>query len=567
MDMSPNPISSPVSNSPVASKENPIGGVDHSRLMGSISGSLAAAETVKPTQPPPLPLGRQIQESLSFLKDQVPLFEAAEKVAVPTSDPSNGWFANAGVFKMAELSPDSAEWAGIETTLGRAVPQAEREQAIAAAKTLQQNWSTLYELAPSLGLGTRLNGAEQVIDFKTDSLLNAAANPAISDAFIFVGTDAADYVDVANFSEQDKADAGEKSLTGEPYVVTVTINGKKSYLTQSQASKMIFVLKGGNDNVHVGHWNKVEFGVTVFGGDGDDLIKGGGGADYLDGGAGNDELIGMRGSDTLVGGEGNDWLKGGTEADKLDGGVGDDTLWGGESTDLDTLQDPDTADLRPQNGFLGDNKLFQREVMQARGVASVQVVGGPEVTERDGVSAQRFIMSAQTDQGTFRFTVVVQEGATIDTPEELMATFSLLPPAYLAAASRVHTELVLHGGAGGQATVQELKAGTAPNMTPQDVAGLLAHELTHVMQTYGEEINFWDRGVHAVWGKASKADGIPISPYGDLNSYEEMADYGKLYFKVWNDPQAMDQLRAASPERFRVFENFLAFVAAPIHWD
>jgi hypothetical protein len=82
------------------------------------------------------------------------------------------------------------------------------------------------------------------------------------------------------------------------------------------------------------------------------------------------------------------------------------------------------------------------------------------------------------------------------------------------------------------------------------------------MQGYGDEINFWGPGLPAVWEEASTADGLPTSAYGELNSYEDMADFGALYFNAWNDPQAMEQLRAASPERFRVFESLLAAVVA-----
>lgn len=138
-----------------------------------------------------------------------------------------------------------------------------------------------------------------------------------------------------------------------------------------------------------------------------------------------------------------------------------------------------------------------------------------------------------------------------------------MPPAYFAAASRVHTELVLDGGNGGRAAwVQGLGVGAGGDQTPQTVADTLAHELTHVMQGYGDEINFWGAGLSTVWSEASKMDGLPTSPYGELNSYEDMAGYGALYFNAWNDPQAMEQLRAASPERFRVFDSLLSAVVA-----
>jgi Ca2+-binding RTX toxin-like protein len=69
-----------------------------------------------------------------------------------------------------------------------------------------------------------------------------------------------------------------------------------------------------------------EFGNTVYGGTGEDLLEGGGGDDRLLGGGGTDFLDGGEGEDRLEGGTGDDFLDGGTGADRVEGGAGDDLL-------------------------------------------------------------------------------------------------------------------------------------------------------------------------------------------------------------------------------------------------
>lgn len=69
-----------------------------------------------------------------------------------------------------------------------------------------------------------------------------------------------------------------------------------------------------------------EFGNTLYGGAGDDLLEGGEGDDRLLGSAGIDFLDGGEGDDHLEGGTGDDILDGGSGADRLEGRAGDDTL-------------------------------------------------------------------------------------------------------------------------------------------------------------------------------------------------------------------------------------------------
>jgi Ca2+-binding RTX toxin-like protein len=85
----------------------------------------------------------------------------------------------------------------------------------------------------------------------------------------------------------------------------------------------------GNDTLDGGLLND-----TLRGGEGNDLAYGGAGNDSIDGGDGNDRLFGGNGNDRLIGGVGNDTLDGGTNNDTLDGGLGNDSLFGGSGRDV-----------------------------------------------------------------------------------------------------------------------------------------------------------------------------------------------------------------------------------------
>lgn len=76
---------------------------------------------------------------------------------------------------------------------------------------------------------------------------------------------------------------------------------------------------------------------TLIGGSGDDTIQGGVDNDSLTGGGGNDTITGNDGNDIVLGGEGADYLSGDNGNDRVDGGAGDeDTLSGGSGNDTMT---------------------------------------------------------------------------------------------------------------------------------------------------------------------------------------------------------------------------------------
>ena len=72
---------------------------------------------------------------------------------------------------------------------------------------------------------------------------------------------------------------------------------------------------------------KYRYGMELWGGDGNDVLRGWHSHDYLLGGNGNDVLLGEGSGDALLGDRGNDRLVGGRGRDRLFGGRGDDRLF------------------------------------------------------------------------------------------------------------------------------------------------------------------------------------------------------------------------------------------------
>ena len=128
----------------------------------------------------------------------------------------------------------------------------------------------------------------------------------------------------------DPADLGADAAGGNGWVVQGGLNASYQVDLGATGSTAGVTLSGGDgDDVLIGGAG----GDQISGGDGDDLLEGGEGADSLSGGDGADRLLGGDGDDTLTGGEGLDRLTGGAGNDTLDGGAGSDILEGGAGND------------------------------------------------------------------------------------------------------------------------------------------------------------------------------------------------------------------------------------------
>jgi Ca2+-binding RTX toxin-like protein len=76
------------------------------------------------------------------------------------------------------------------------------------------------------------------------------------------------------------------------------------------------------------------FGDTLRGLEGNDILQGSAGPDSLYGDDGADTLTGGAGDDNIYGGPGDDVLQGGSDNDLLVGGPGNDELYGGDGDDV-----------------------------------------------------------------------------------------------------------------------------------------------------------------------------------------------------------------------------------------
>ncbi len=136
---------------------------------------------------------------------------------------------------------------------------------------------------------------------------------------------------------------------------TVLARKGNDVITVSAGTRHIIYGEAGNDTIVVkkgaGTGNKI-YGnagndtikalestkkITIYGGDGTDIIYGGSGSDILYGQAGKDKLYGGAGADYLYGGSGNDKLYGGAGKDTFVYSDGKDTIYDYE-TGKDTIK-------------------------------------------------------------------------------------------------------------------------------------------------------------------------------------------------------------------------------------
>lgn len=103
------------------------------------------------------------------------------------------------------------------------------------------------------------------------------------------------------------------------------------------AEEAVSGFEGGADEFHGGGGDDTLTGHEgddkLYGDDGADGVWGGLGNDTIEGGEGNDELFGEEGNDVVSGDGGGDFLDGDDGADSLNGGDGADTLEGGAGDD------------------------------------------------------------------------------------------------------------------------------------------------------------------------------------------------------------------------------------------
>ncbi len=111
------------------------------------------------------------------------------------------------------------------------------------------------------------------------------------------------------------------------------------FLDNGSASPLLISIetidtRGGDDVVDLTSNSHTYGDVSVYTGDGNDVIWSNNGDDHLYGEAGDDTILGWQGADSILGGSGNDLLEGGQGNDYLDGGSGIDVARYKETKDL-----------------------------------------------------------------------------------------------------------------------------------------------------------------------------------------------------------------------------------------
>ncbi len=137
-------------------------------------------------------------------------------------------------------------------------------------------------------------------------------DPARIEGLVISGGEGADVIDVS------------KSAVG----VTIYAGDGDDVVTSGSGDDIIFG-GGGNDIINGGAGNDL-----INTGDGNDVIFGGGGNDIINGGAGNDLINTGDGNDVIFGGEGNDVVDGGDGDDQIITDDGDDIIFGGSGNDI-----------------------------------------------------------------------------------------------------------------------------------------------------------------------------------------------------------------------------------------
>lgn len=137
----------------------------------------------------------------------------------------------------------------------------------------------------------------------------------------------------------DRITVDEKVQTG----LRLTGGEGDDYIIGGSGNDIIFDHHGANtinggagNDIIIAHGADLKDGRgnTLEGGAGDDYLEGGNGRDVMNGGEGYDVLYGLGGDDELHGGAGNDYLDGGEGNDTLYGEAGNDNLIGGKGDDV-----------------------------------------------------------------------------------------------------------------------------------------------------------------------------------------------------------------------------------------
>ena len=189
---------------------------------------------------------------------------------------------------------------------------------------------------------------------------NISGGGVINNVLNVIGTDDAEEIIIGlNMSNKTQGlitriAGGVRTVTSFPLAgltrVVVHGSGGNDKLTMNAEVPLPCTLYGddGNDILRGGNYDD-----SLYGGEGDDTLYGSLGNDYLDGGNGSDTLNGQDGNDILMAGQGD------TLPNKLDGGDGSDILYGSNGSNT-LIGGTDNAKDGGDTiyGYDGNNTIF-----------------------------------------------------------------------------------------------------------------------------------------------------------------------------------------------------------------
>jgi hypothetical protein len=194
-------------------------------------------------------------------------------------------------------------------------------------------------------------------------------------------------------------------------VLFATMAGKTSVFFDRQLVSEVVNGNAGNDTVTI----TGSRGVTINGGDGNDILNGGSGNDMLVGGNGNDQLNGGGGDDVLNGGAGNDTDLGGAGNDRYVFGpataaevdvIGETAGNGTDTLDFSAMTTAVTVKLNNDTLATMTNRTVKTQT--AGQFANIEnVVGGTGNDSITGNAAANFLQG-----GAGNDTFFVQDGTT-----------------------------------------------------------------------------------------------------------------------------------------------------------
>ncbi|BBM04131.1 calcium-binding protein [Microbulbifer sp. GL-2] len=184
------------------------------------------------------------------------------------------------------------------------------------------------------------NGVTQFLDGDKPLLYGSDGNDELSGYETVTGVDLSDHRQLKDKVQNGISyfgGAGDDTITGTTYDDKMDGGTGKDTLSGEDGNDEIKG-KGGDDIIYGGKGEDTiegdEGNDQIEAGDDDDTVLGGEGKDTIEGGNGEDVIEGGQGEDTLYGDDGNDTIKGDEENDEIRGGEGDDTLYGGSGDDL-----------------------------------------------------------------------------------------------------------------------------------------------------------------------------------------------------------------------------------------